>query len=230
MWPPSRPTTARCGWGRRSRDLFVFVSGQIAAAIEAKRAEDALRQSETRLRVAIQQVPAVLWTTDEELRFTSSLGAGLSALGLAPNQVVGMALEQYVGDRQRGPREAEARPAGRVRPATTTSRTAGPSPCTSSRCATRRAPSGARWASRWTSPRCAGPTRPCASRRPGCARSSTSCRTSSSRRTWTGRFLLANQAVAEAYGTTVDGLMGRTDADFARSEEEVRHFRETTSR
>ena len=41
-----------------------------------------------------------------------------------------------------------------------------------------------------------------------------------------GRFLLANRAVAEAYGTTVDGLMGRTDADFARSEEEVRHFRE----
>ena len=41
-----------------------------------------------------------------------------------------------------------------------------------------------------------------------------------------GRFLLANRAVAEAYGTTVDGLIGRTDADFARSEEEVRHFRE----
>ena len=83
--------------GPEERDLFVFVSGQIAAAVEAKRAEDALRQSETRLRVAIQQVPAVLWTTDEELRFTSSLGAGLSALGLAPNQVVGMSLEQYLG-------------------------------------------------------------------------------------------------------------------------------------
>ncbi len=40
-----------------------------------------------------------------------------------------------------------------------------------------------------------------------------------------GRFLLANRAVAEAYGTTVDGLIGRTDADFARSEEEVQKFR-----
>jgi len=40
-----------------------------------------------------------------------------------------------------------------------------------------------------------------------------------------GRFLLVNRAVAEAYGTTVEELTGRTDADFARSEEEVRHFR-----
>ncbi len=40
-----------------------------------------------------------------------------------------------------------------------------------------------------------------------------------------GRFLLVNSAVAEAYGTTVEALIGRTDADFARSEAEVRHFR-----
>ncbi len=40
-----------------------------------------------------------------------------------------------------------------------------------------------------------------------------------------GRFLLVNRAVAEAYGTTVEELTGRTDADFARSQEEVRHFR-----
>ncbi len=40
-----------------------------------------------------------------------------------------------------------------------------------------------------------------------------------------GRFLLANRAVAEAYGTTVDRLIGRTDADFARSAAEVETFR-----
>ena len=40
-----------------------------------------------------------------------------------------------------------------------------------------------------------------------------------------GRFLLVNRAVAEAYGTTVEELLGRTDADFARSQEEVDHFR-----
>ena len=41
-----------------------------------------------------------------------------------------------------------------------------------------------------------------------------------------GRFILINQAVADAYGTTVEELTGKTDADFAKSEEEVRHFRQ----
>ena len=41
-----------------------------------------------------------------------------------------------------------------------------------------------------------------------------------------GKFLLVNKAVADAYGTTVEELTGKTDADFAKSEEEHRHFRE----
>ena len=40
-----------------------------------------------------------------------------------------------------------------------------------------------------------------------------------------GRFFLVNRAVAEAYGTTVEELTGRTDADFARSAEEAQRFR-----
>ena len=39
-----------------------------------------------------------------------------------------------------------------------------------------------------------------------------------------GRFLLANKAVAEAYGTTVDGLIGKTDADFNPNRDEVEFF------
>jgi PAS domain S-box-containing protein len=41
-----------------------------------------------------------------------------------------------------------------------------------------------------------------------------------------GRFILANRALAETYGTTVEKLVGATDAQFDSSEEEVRHFRE----
>jgi PAS domain S-box-containing protein len=41
-----------------------------------------------------------------------------------------------------------------------------------------------------------------------------------------GRFILVNQAIADAYGTTVQELIGKGDADFVKSEEEVRHFRE----
>jgi PAS domain S-box-containing protein len=41
----------------------------------------------------------------------------------------------------------------------------------------------------------------------------------------TGEFLLANEAVADAYGTTVDELEGATDADFAESPAEAEQFR-----
>jgi PAS domain S-box-containing protein len=39
-----------------------------------------------------------------------------------------------------------------------------------------------------------------------------------------GRFVLANKALADAYGTTVDGIVGKTDADFNPNLEEVEHF------
>ncbi|MDD3846098.1 MAG: PAS domain S-box protein [Syntrophorhabdaceae bacterium] len=40
-----------------------------------------------------------------------------------------------------------------------------------------------------------------------------------------GRFILANKAVADTYGTTVEGLIGKGDARFTPTEEQVRHFR-----
>jgi two-component system, LuxR family, sensor kinase FixL len=39
-----------------------------------------------------------------------------------------------------------------------------------------------------------------------------------------GRFTLVNQAVADAYGTTVEDLIGKTDADFNPNSEEVEFF------
>jgi PAS domain S-box-containing protein len=45
-----------------------------------------------RLRLLLEQMPGILWSVDRELRFTSSMGAALSALGLEANQVVGMSL------------------------------------------------------------------------------------------------------------------------------------------
>ena len=42
-----------------------------------------------------------------------------------------------------------------------------------------------------------------------------------------GRFTLVNQAVADAYGTTVEDLIGRSDADFNPDAEEVEFFRRT---
>ncbi|HAJ26414.1 MAG TPA: hypothetical protein DCG53_04085 [Syntrophus sp. (in: bacteria)] len=39
-----------------------------------------------------------------------------------------------------------------------------------------------------------------------------------------GRFVLVNKAVADAYGTTVENLIGKSDADFNPNHEEVEHF------
>ena len=211
--------------GPEERDLFVFVSGQIAAAIEAKRAEDALRQSEARLRVAIQQVPAVLWTTDDELRFTSSLGAGLSALGLAPNQVVGLSLEQYLGpgsaavERHRQALQGES--VGYAYEMDGRAFTTHVEPLRD-----------AAGAIRGTVGIAVDIT--------DLRRADEALRESERRlrqvidlvphfifaKDAGGRFVLVNRAVADAYGTTVAELIGRTDADFARSEEEARRFRE----
>ena len=41
---------------------------------------------------------------------------------------------------------------------------------------------------------------------------------------WDGRFVLVNQATAQVYGTSVDALVGKTDADFNPNVEEVAHF------
>jgi PAS domain S-box-containing protein len=41
---------------------------------------------------------------------------------------------------------------------------------------------------------------------------------------WEGRFVLVNQATADIYGTTVEGLVGKTDADFNPAAAEVARF------
>ncbi len=79
----------------RDQEFVASVGGQIALAIERKRSEEKVRESEARLRVLVEQLPAVLWTVDKDLRFTSALGAGLARLGLKPNQIVGMSLLDY---------------------------------------------------------------------------------------------------------------------------------------
>jgi PAS domain S-box-containing protein len=52
-------------------------------------------EGEARLEVMIENMPAVLWTTDLNLRFTSSAGAGLKGLGLRKNETVGKSLFEY---------------------------------------------------------------------------------------------------------------------------------------
>jgi PAS domain S-box-containing protein len=212
--------------GPEQKDLFVFVSEQIASAIEARRTADALRQEEARLRLIVEQIPAVLWTTDEQLRFTTSVGSGLAALGLTPNQVVGMPVGEFLG------------PSGQASLVHHEEALKGASVTYEYETSGRffvvhveplRDESGAL---RGTVGIAVDLTQQ--------RQTDRALRDSEARlrqvinlvphfifaKDTEGRFLMVNRAVAEAYGTAVETLIGRTDAEFARSEEEARHFRE----
>ncbi len=64
---------------------------------QRRRTEMDLQAAVGRVQLLTSQIPAILWTTDTELRFTSSVGAGLKTLGSAPNRAIGKSLQEYFG-------------------------------------------------------------------------------------------------------------------------------------
>jgi two-component system, cell cycle sensor histidine kinase and response regulator CckA len=73
--------------------------GSVAVLIDVTDAvatDAALRFSERRLQLIAEQLPAVVSTTDTDLRLTSSTGAGLARLGLKTNQSVGITIQEFV--------------------------------------------------------------------------------------------------------------------------------------
>ncbi len=65
---------------------------------ERKRAEEKVRASEQQLRLIFNQIPAILWTTDTELRIVSGTGRGLAAANRPREELVGMTLQDFLGD------------------------------------------------------------------------------------------------------------------------------------
>ena len=77
------------------RDEAGDVAGMIAILIDVTarvRAEEALRESEDRLRTVVGNVPVILFATDREGVYTLSEGAGLRSVGLEPGQYVGQSI------------------------------------------------------------------------------------------------------------------------------------------
>ena len=73
-----------------SNELDCYISGMAASVRPAFTAEE--------LTHIFNEVPAVVWACDRDLRFTFSAGSALAKLGLQPHQVVGMTLADYFGD------------------------------------------------------------------------------------------------------------------------------------
>jgi len=72
----------------------------LAAAEQARQKAEISRrdfmQSEARLRLLTSQMPAILWTTDPELRLTSALGMGLETFALRAERVIGQTLFEFL--------------------------------------------------------------------------------------------------------------------------------------
>jgi PAS domain S-box-containing protein/putative nucleotidyltransferase with HDIG domain len=72
--------------------LLKEVAGDIAFALHNIELEEALWESEKRLRTVVSNAPVVLFMIDREGVFTLSEGKGLDALGLKPGEVVGQSV------------------------------------------------------------------------------------------------------------------------------------------
>lgn len=59
--------------------------------------QTALREGEGQLRLVLQQIPAILWATDTELRYASSAGSGLAALTAESGPLDGLTLYEHFG-------------------------------------------------------------------------------------------------------------------------------------
>jgi len=84
----------------RTGDELANLAASINGMLEAlEKAQVEHHEQETRLRLLIGQMPAVLWATDNDLRVISSLGLGLAQLNLKPGELVGRSLlDFYHGD------------------------------------------------------------------------------------------------------------------------------------
>lgn len=87
------------------QDALRALSRQVEAQIELRRrliqerrdSGEALREKDVSVRMLAEQMPAVLWSVDRDLRFTSSMGAGLANLNQSPDQFKGLSLFDYFG-------------------------------------------------------------------------------------------------------------------------------------
>ncbi|MFZ0084943.1 MAG: CHASE4 domain-containing protein, partial [Candidatus Acidiferrales bacterium] len=78
------------------RDELAFLGTAINGMLEdLEKSQIERHEGRTRLAVMMERMPAILWTTDKNLRYTSAVGAGLETLGLRSGELVGRTLFEY---------------------------------------------------------------------------------------------------------------------------------------
>jgi PAS domain S-box-containing protein len=78
------------------KDELAFLGTAINGMLEdLENSQIDRHEGRTRLSLIMEKMPAVLWTTDKELRFTSGMGAGLEKLGARSSEMTGKTLFEY---------------------------------------------------------------------------------------------------------------------------------------
>jgi PAS domain-containing protein len=84
-------------------DALRALARQVVAQLELRRrlqqerehAKQALDEKDTAVHLMLNQMPAILWSTDTDLRLTSSAGAALAAAGRREGAAVGLTLSEF---------------------------------------------------------------------------------------------------------------------------------------
>jgi PAS domain S-box-containing protein len=78
------------------QDELAFLGVAINGMLEdLEKSQIERHEGRARLAMMIERMPAVLWTTDKELCYTSSMGAGLDSLGVKSGGLTGKTLSEY---------------------------------------------------------------------------------------------------------------------------------------
>jgi two-component system, NarL family, sensor histidine kinase UhpB len=72
------------------------VANVLGAAVARKRAEEEIAEKEARLRLLVDQMPAVVWSVDRSLRITYLTGSGLAIFGARGEDFIGINLADLV--------------------------------------------------------------------------------------------------------------------------------------
>ncbi|RPI79109.1 MAG: response regulator [Desulfobacteraceae bacterium] len=82
-------------YDQKDVDTFIYVSKQVAIAIDRKRTEEALKASETRYRKLVENIDEIIYATDRSGAFTYISPAVLKLTGYNQEEITGCALSAY---------------------------------------------------------------------------------------------------------------------------------------
>ncbi len=84
---------------RNEHGIVIGIEGSGRNIEEQKKAELLINEREQHLQLMTEQMPAILWTTDDVFSIISFTGAGLDAIGLKQNEVIGKSIYDFFPSR-----------------------------------------------------------------------------------------------------------------------------------